>query len=193
MKYQTSKRHMLRTLQVKNGTVKNKMWHCKLTSWFDAYVFHGCLNCFQTYKRDSIWQKGNFKTANCNWRMQMHRILTWVWTLFFFSWCFALCRLFYFNIPSVLVSPLVMEVADLQAQLKKAQKQAARAAGKNISGLSCCFFLKLSSSRHIVKKNLLSWITHLWSFLSDLEKQLKAQQTENKKLESSTKGRYYAC
>lgn len=38
------------------------------------------------------------------------------------------------------VSLLVMEIADLRAQLKKAQKQASRAAKQNINGLSIGYF-----------------------------------------------------
>ena len=64
------------------------------------------------------------------------------------------------NTAAVSVSLIVMEIADLRSQLKKAQKKASKAAEKNSNSLS------------------------------DLEQQLQTQQSENRELENTNKGMY---
>lgn len=110
------------------------------------HVFDLSLNHFQSSKRDWICQRSNCKTVNFYSKKQTQRTLTWVWKVLLFFifftnvWSHVVCFLeAQSNTAAVSVSLLVMEIADLRTKLKKAQREASKAAKKNIDGLSSSF------------------------------------------------------
>lgn len=74
--------------------------------------------------------------------MQTQRILKWVWKCIISS-VYYHCQLIALNtkmtMAVVFVSLLVMDIADLSKQLKRAQTQANKTAKINANGLSACF------------------------------------------------------
>lgn len=188
MTYQFWKRHTRRTSEVELKLERE-------TNVPVRFFFTEFWLLFQRFRRGWIWHKHNWKTAKINWRRQTPRLLTFVKKKSIDK-CICISSFFNTNERFMCLFVLVMEVSDLRTQLKKTQREASRAAGKNIKGLFTstfswqCFCLHDKSFFIFIICTAGEEYFHLRVifFFPELEQKLETQERENKKMEIANKG-----